>query len=495
MQSKSVAIIGSGVAGLATAIRLAVAGYRVSVFEQNSYLGGKLTHFEQDGYRFDAGPSLFTLPNLVEELFELCNEHASDFFQYQKLETACHYFFPDGSKYYAPSDLSEFIQSAAVEFQISKEEIQRHFETAAFDYARSGAIFLEKSLHKPSTWLNTNTLRTLLTTDLRKLSQSMHANHAKIGKDKRFHQLLDRFATYNGSNPYSAPALLSMICHLEHGIGAAVPKGGMIAINEALAGMAKRKGVQFFTETAVDEILIEQNKVKGIRIEEKKLNFDLVVSNVDTYATYKHLLGGKIPKSLQQQERSSSALIFYWGIKKEFPELDLHNILFSSDYQAEFQHIFQYKTLYEDPTVYINIGSKFQKEDAPEGCENWFVMVNVPAEESAGISAEENQYQFEKIGRKLIVSKINEMLNTDIEQYIETEAVLTPNSIYEKTSSVGGSLYGSSSNSTFSAFLRQSNFSRKYQNLYFCGGSAHPGGGIPLCLLSAKITAECVQEE
>jgi phytoene dehydrogenase-like protein len=206
-----------------------------------------------------------------------------------------------------------------------------------------------------------------------------------------------------------------------------------------------------------------------------------VIANCDAKVVYQKLLNETLPPKIKNAENSSSALIFYWGIKKTFPELDVHNIFFSADYKNEFNHIFNLKSLCDDPTVYINITSKKIKTDAPSYGENWFVMINAPYNQ--GQSWEELRAQ----AKKNILQKLSKMLNEDIGDLIEVEDYLDPIRIENRTSSDKGSLYGSSSNNRFSAFFRQANFSSKINNLYFCGGSVHPGGGIPLCLLSAQI--------
>jgi phytoene dehydrogenase-like protein len=213
--------------------------------------------------------------------------------------------------------------------------------------------------------------------------------------------------------------------------------------------------------------------------------FDLVISNMDIYPTYRKLLPKeKAPEKTLAQEKSSSAIIFYWGIKKQFPQLDLHNIFFSKNYEEEFKHIFNKNSLYNDPTIYVNISSKYLPSDAPIGCENWFVMVNVPP------NSGQDWDNWIAVTRKNILTKLSRQLNQPIEDLIENESVLDPRLIEERTSSYGGSLYGNSSNNRNAAFLRHPNFSNKIKGLYFCGGSVHPGGGIPLCLHSGKITAE-----
>ena len=214
---------------------------------------------------------------------------------------------------------------------------------------------------------------------------------------------------------------------------------------------------------------------------------EVVVNNMDMVNAYKTILKKQEqPKLLLNQPKSSSALIFYWGIKKVFSELDLHNILFSDNYPEEFAHIFKKGSIYSDPTVYINITSVYRPEDAPEGCMNWFTMINVPNNQG------QDWDQLIQEARKAIIAKINRILKTDLEPLIAVEEILEPRTIESKTSSAHGALYGNSSNNKFAAFLRHANYSSKIKNLYFCGGSVHPGGGIPLSLLSAKITTEMV---
>jgi phytoene desaturase len=240
--------------------------------------------------------------------------------------------------------------------------------------------------------------------------------------------------------------------------------------------------VKFHYSSRIDEILIKQHQAVGVSLNGEQQLADLVVSNMDVYPTYKELMADQPqPEKVLNQERSSSAVIFYWGVNRNFKELGLHNIFFSNNYKEEFKHIFDSKDVYEDPTVYVNISSKLTKTDAPEGMENWFVMVNVPAN-----SGQDWDKLIDQI-RKNVIEKLSKRLKLDIAEHIITEHILEPRTIESKTSSSGGALYGTSSNSKFAAFLRHPNFHRKIKNLYFSGGSVHPGGGIPLCLLSAKI--------
>ncbi|QXV65501.1 phytoene desaturase [Mucilaginibacter sp. 21P] len=489
MPQQKAVIIGAGVAGIATAIRLAVKGYEVEIFEANSYAGGKLSQFEQNGYRFDAGPSLFTMPQYVDELFQLAGKDPRQYFNYQKLDVVCNYFYEDGTRLHAYADTEKFSEEIANKTADSAQAVVKHLANSRDIYEITNHVFLERSLHRLQTYLRWDTIRSIFRLPQIDAMRTMHKANTNAFKDARVVQFFDRYATYNGSNPYHAPATLNVIPHLEHHFGAWFPEGGMYAITQSLVKLAEELGVKFTYNTAVDKIITEGEKIRGVQIKEKVVKADIVISNMDVWFTYKKLLADRPnlhPKKTLEQQRSSSALIFYWGVKKQFSELDLHNIFFSADYKAEFEHIWQKQSIYQDPTVYLNISSKLKRDDAPTNSENWFVMINVPANSGQ---------EWDKLiaeARTNIQAKLSRLLKEDISKLIENESILDPRSIELKTSSYKGSIYGTSSNNQFAAFLRHANKSSKIKGLYFCGGSVHPGGGIPLCLLSAKIMADLV---
>jgi phytoene desaturase len=261
----------------------------------------------------------------------------------------------------------------------------------------------------------------------------------------------------------------------------------MHSITNSLVQLAQEMGVEFVLNSKVSEILVEGKKVKGVKVNESIYEADVVFCNSDIKPAYNNLLKNlPKPKKTLNQEPSSSAMIFYWGINKSFPQLDLHNIFFSADYAAEFDAIFKQSTVCDDPTVYVHVSSKIVKGDAPDGCENWFVMVNVP------YNSGQDWEHLRRIIRTNTLNKLKVMLGEDLENLIEEEDYLDPIRIEQRTSSYGGALYGASSNDRMAAFFRHPNFS-KIKGLYFVGGSVHPGGGIPLCLLSAKIATEFVK--
>lgn len=479
-----IGIIGAGIAGLAAAVRMANRGYDVEVFEANDFPGGKLSEFQVKGYRFDAGPSLFTMPHYVDELFLQTGLDPSLHFHYKRLPIICNYFWEDGTHLNAYAEQQAFAKEIEQKLGVPAERLHKMLADSRRKYQLTGRIFLEKSLHQLKTWLHKDVIKAMIQIPTLDLFTSMHKVNKRYLQHPKLVQLFNRYATYNGSNPYKAPGLLSIIPHFEYNIGAFYPTGGMYHITKSIFGLAKQLGVQFHFNTPINEIIVKNGQATGLRVNDQIQHFDRIISNMDVFHVYKKLLPNeKQPDRILKQQKSTSALIFYWGIKKTFPELDLHNIFFSDNYKTEFDYLAKGK-IYHDPTVYINITAKYTPEDAPQNCENWFTMINVPH------NTGQNWDEWIAEARQHIIKKINRILNTDITQLIECEEVLEPRSIESRTCSHLGALYGTSSNSRMAAFLRHPNFSSRIQHLYFCGGSVHPGGGIPLALLSAKIIDE-----
>ena len=491
MQVKqSAIIIGSGIAGLACAVRLAVQGFEVTVFEKNNHPGGKLYAFGKDGYRFDTGPSLFIQPGNIEALFKLADENIHEYLSYKSVDISCTYFYEDGIAIHAytePAKLADEIQQKTGE---PAQHIISYLQESENIYNNIGKLFLNESIHTTKAWKKKNILKALLSTKPGYIFSTLHAINKKHFSSPHVIQLFDRYATYNGSNPYKAPGMLMLIPQLELNKGVFYPEGGMMAINNALYKLALKKGVMFHFNTEVQRIVETNNKATGITANNESFFADVIVSNADVYFTYLKLLNDKAKaEKILNQERSSSTIVFYWGIKQEFKQLALHNIFFSKDYKAEFSSIFKTKKPYADPTIYINITSKAEAGiHAPAGKENWFVMINVPADVSISKEAAISLY------KKNSIAKLNRMLKTDVENLIETESILHPKKIETDTGSYAGAIYGTSSNARQAAFLRHPNFSKNIQGLYFAGGTVHPGGGIPLCFKSAEITSNLIEK-
>ncbi len=368
MNNKKACVIGAGIAGIASAIRLAHQGWQVTVLEKNTYPGGKLSHFTKGGYEFDAGPSLFTQPKNIEDLFALCGEKTTDYFQFEAVPIACKYFFPNGKIVNAYTDKDKF----AVEMQTCVGEpacnITDYLKDAENCYTYIGELFVDYSLHKRKLFPFKRIFPALAKTKFRYLFSSLHEYNSTRFSKKETIQMFNRYATYNGSNPYTAPGMLSLIPHLEQNEGTFYPKGGMISITNALVNLAAKMNVTFFYGEEVNKIEVIDNKASQVITKSTTYDCDIVVSNMDVYYTYKKLLNEEFKaKEVLKQERSSSAFIFYWGMKKSFDQLHLHNIFFTKDYEEEFNTIFNKKTMYHDPTVYINITSKMEAGQAKAG--------------------------------------------------------------------------------------------------------------------------------
>jgi phytoene desaturase len=483
---KKIAVIGSGPGGLAVAIRLAILKYEVEVFESNAYPGGKINEFYIEGFRFDGGPSLFTLPSLVDELFELAGKNPKDYFKYKKLDEVCRYFWEDQTRLIVSAQNQDFDKNVSEILSEKPGKILNYLNNSAFKYEILSGLFIHKSLHKLSTWLSKDAFRGYLNIFKMGIFGTFHSLNKQSFSNPKTIQMFDRYSTYNGSSPYKTPATMSIIPHLEYNIGAFLPEKGMYQIADALHKLGLELGIKFHFNNKVEQIIIENKKAVAIKTGDGSIRkFDAVVSNMDVVPTYLKLMPNiKPPAKTLNQEKSGSGLIFYWGVNKEFKELGLHNILFSNDYETEFNHQFEKKDIFNDPTVYINITSKIIVNDAPTGAENWFVLINAPS------NTGQDWADITQKTKKSVLEKIKKTLNIDLEPYIITEHILDPIKIEINTSSSQGALYGNSSNNKYAAFLRHPNFSYHIHNLYFVGGSVHPGGGIPLAISSAKITSE-----
>lgn len=488
---KNIAVIGAGLAGLSASIRLAHAGFTVSVFEQRGNAGGKVNTKELDGFRFDTGPSLFTMPEVFAQLFEEAGESIKDHIIPLPLEIICRYFYEDGTKIRAFQDVNRFGREIQENTKDNCSQIIQYLKYCNTIYDLAGDLFLWHSLHEPATFLNKKIVNRII--KFRKIDafRTMHNANASFFNDPRTIQLFDRYATYNGSNPYRTPATLNLIQHVEYNTGGYTVQDGIYAIPAALKKCAEKRNVQFHFNEKVYRIIAEQRKIKGIETGNGFYPADIVISNVDAIHTYETLLEdimAPLYRRYLKLEPSSSALVFYWGINCTFPELGVNNIFFSGNYAKEFSEIFNRQKCPEDPTVYINITSKVVSSDAPCGCENWFILVNTP------YHTDQNWEQEAQECKKKIIPKLNRMLGCKIEKLIVTEDILTPLIIKEQTGSSRGSLYGISSNTPLAAFLRHKNRSQRYNSLYFCGGSVHPGGGMPLAILSGKITSDLIKK-
>lgn len=487
---KTVSIIGAGIAGLAASIRLALQGYTVAVYEANDYPGGKVFEWENEGYRFDMGPTVFTMPSFLKELFDLAGKEMNDYIEIIQPEVPFHYFFEDGLVLKFHSDLEKLILEIASKTNDQPEAIRAYLKNVETKFELTKNVFLHNSLNILSNYLTKDALRGVLRINEVEVFTSMDKSNRSAFKDQRTIDLFNSFASYLGSNPYKAPGVLNVISHFQINGGVYLPVGGMQSILKAMYKLACELGVRFYFGQKVDKILVEKKRALGLSIQGELVTSDLVISNMDVYFTYKHLMPDQVePKMVLDHPKSHSVMVFHWGVKKSFPQLALHNMFLSSDMSDEYKTIYKNADIGDHFTYYVYISKKVNDEDAPVGCENWYVLVNAP-----NLQGQDWDSMQRKVRRKLL-EKMNRSLGEDIEQYIQFERIRDPRDHARQTNIAFGAIYGNSFDQTFSAFLRHSNFSKRIKNLYFCGGTVHPGSGVPLTLLSAKIVANLIAQK
>lgn len=490
MSGTSAAVVGAGLAGLACAARLAHAGFRVDLYDQQPQAGGKAGSRSLEGFRFDTGPSLFTMPQVFAELFSELGERLEDHLHPIPLDPICTYRYPEGPVLRAFGDPDRFAAEIENKFGESGESLRRYLRHTGRIYDEA-ELFLRHSLHEPSTYLQPFARRALLRLGRLDAFRSLHRANAGFFADPRLVQLFDRYATYNGSSPFRAPATLGIIPYVEQAFGGYGLQGGIRALPRALEGLARRQGAAFHLGTRVQRILVREGRVRGLLVEGREREYRIVVSNADLLQTYGQLLGqpqAPPARRYRRLEPSSSGLVFLWGLADGYPELGVNNIFFSADYQREFRELFEERVCPRDPTIYVNITSKITPEDAPRGAENWFVLVNAPY-----LAGQDWKMETGRV-RMRVLAVLEKALGRPVARRIVAEQVLSPEDIARDTGATRGSLYGISSNSPLAAFLRHPNRSRRIRGLYFCGGSVHPGGGMPLAVLSGKIAAELVKK-
>ncbi|WP_455381815.1 phytoene desaturase family protein [Salinispira pacifica] len=496
---RRVAVVGAGLGGLSAAVHLARRGFSVTLYEQSDAPGGKAGSKRIEGYRFDTGPSLVTMTDVFRELFLEAGRDPEDYLSFVPLDVICRYFFSDSTRLDAYADTGELAVEIADKTGEPAGQLSAFLAYSRRIYEVAGDLFLRHSLHDRSTFISATFLRSLRRVFRIDPFRTMDRAVGSFFADPRARQLFDRYATYNGSDPYRTPATLNIIPHVEYNLGGYAAAGGIFSIPTAVERLARELGVEFHYGTRVDRLATERGSgasppwpVRGVVVDGREELFDAAVSNVDVTLTYRNLLSdpsAPLLRRYERQEPSSSGVVFYWGIDREFSELTVNNIFFSGDYRREFDDIFRRGCLPADPTIYVNITSKVTPSDAPSGGENWFVLVNAPYDRGQEWAREIAEL------RTRVLRKLSGALGQDVERHIAVEEVMSPADIAERTGSYRGSLYGISSNSPLAAFLRHPNRSKRYPGLYLCGGSVHPGGGMPLSVLSGRIAAELAAKD
>ncbi|MFO7800651.1 MAG: phytoene desaturase family protein, partial [Rhodohalobacter sp.] len=461
-------IIGAGLGGLAASALLASQGYSVTVFEKNSTHGGKMQELNVGDFRFDTGPSLFTMPFILKKLFKECGEELRDYLEFNELEPVCRYFFKDETVFDNYSDRKRSKQQIE---QFAPEDAESYSEFLNYTaklYEQTADAFLFNPLYTLGD-LKGLKLTDFLGIDAFSTVSDVVDEHFQSDYLKKFFK---RFTTYNGSSPYQAPGTLNVIPHVELNQGGYYVKGGMYRISEALYELSEKMGVTFHFDTEVERISIRNKRAVSIKVNGgEKFYADLIVANSDATDTILNLMDEQAVSNSKRKrqkaiEPSCSGFVMLLGVNKQWEQLKHHNIFFSDDYEKEFRHIFKEKVLPDDPTIYLANTSYTDPEHAPENSSNLFILVNSPY-----VTEEQNWSELRETYSSFLINELENRGLKGLKDSIVVKKVITPSDFLNHYGSNRGSIYGTSSNSKFAAFLRPRNKIRGISNLYLVGGS------------------------
>ncbi len=474
-------VVGAGVGGLAVSIRLATAGHDVVVMERNPMVGGKLATLEEAGYTFDLGPSLLTLPQVFDDVFALAGTSLADEVDLLRLDPQFRYRWPDGSTLEIPDDPTR-LPARLDEFSPGSGAAWREFaEHAARIWEISERTFLAGPMGSPLSLLGR--MRSPL--DLPRIdgNRTLHKAAASFFDDPRLQQLVGRYATYSGSSPYRAPATLACIPHIEQAFGCWYVMGGLGKLRDALERVARSVGVDIRLGTDVGRISTEGTTVVGVELADGGAEpADVVVANVDAAHLYVDLLPNpKEASRLDKVGMSTSGFVVCAAVRGRTEGIEHHNVFFSLHDEQEFRFL-EAGRMAIDPTVYACVSSVTDPSQAPDGCENWFLLINTPP--AKGVDR--------KLTTAAVLNRLAER-GFDLRDRIEFTRTLVPADFEARYRAIGGAIYGTSSNGKRAAFQRPNNIG-PVDGLYLVGGSSHPGGGLPMVTMSARIVADLVAE-
>jgi phytoene desaturase len=473
---KKILVIGAGLGGMAAAIRLARAGHPVEIWEKNDSPGGKVKELREDGFTWGMGPSLLTLPQVLRDLFRAAGEHLEDRLELVRLESACRYFWTDGT----------VIDEDAVFWE--RREVKRFLDYARGIYELSGEAFLQRPpaefwrAFTPRNWPKLRHLGKVAT--MRTMAQEVERRI----RDPHLRQIFLRFATYNGSSPYKTPATFNIIPYVEAEYGAWYVRGGLTRIAQELAALAERLGVKFRYNTTAAAWYGDH----GVAEDGTRCRASYLVCNGDVLGAKTGFLAARCNAEAREKilrpALSSSGFILFLGVRGSDPRLAQHNIFFSNDYPREFGQIHNQKISPTEPTIYISISARSDPEHAPADHDNYFVLVNVPARAEPWTEEEIQAYQ------GVILRRLAAFGFKDLPERIVSEWAFTPTDFAARDLAYQGSLYGWASHSMRTSLFRPP-MRGAGRNVFFAGGTTHPGGGIPLVLLSGKMVAEAIRRE
>lgn len=494
----SVGIIGGGLGGLAAACTLAARGHTVTVFERNPWTGGKAAALERDGFRFDMGPTILTVPSVLERIFYEAGRDMNDTLDLVRLDPQWRCFFEDGSVLDLVENVDEMARNVEAFATGSGDGYSRflqlserlHEVSDKFFFWRPVEDFLDTIDLKRS--LNARTLSDVM--NLR-MGATVAGTIRKRVRDQRVAQMLDHFTQYVGSSPFNAPAVLCAIAHMQTERGLWYPMGGTRAVPEALERLARDLGVEFRMGQGITRILHERDQVMGVQTDTgERVPLSAVVSNMDSVRTHRELIGGDIERQFdraRKYEPACSGVVLYLGLNKAYDHLLHHDFVFSRNPEEEFDFIYARGEPAPDPTCYLAATARTEPATAPAGGEALYVLVHTPY-----LRAHHDWTRMFPAYRRVILDKLKRTAGLkDIEERIVFESALTPQDIHERYRVLHGAIYGLASHGRFTGAFKPGNRSRLLSGLYLAGGAAHPGPGMPMVMMSGWIAADTLDRD
>ncbi|WLV25908.1 phytoene desaturase family protein [Aciduricibacillus chroicocephali] len=485
--NRNIIVIGGGMGGLSAAISLAQKGYNVKLFEKNEHLGGKLNRLEQDGFGFDLGPSILTMPHVFEKLFRNSGKNMKDYVEILRLDREWSSFFPNGTRIDLYGDLKKMNEMNS---SLSKEDINEYSDFLSYamqlnDLTEEGyfAQGLDNTMevlryHGPFTALRGFDL-----------FSTMHEAIAKRISNPYLRDMLSYFIKYVGSSPYKAPAVLIMMIYMQHEQGCWYVPGGMHKLAQGIVILAEEVGVELHTGSAVKKLFKDNGRITGLQLDNGvTYEADYYISNMEVIPAYEQLLDEKshyIDKIKKKFEPACSGLVMHLGVKKTYPHLSHHNFFFSENLHEQMDKVFNKHELPEDPTIYLVNVNKTDPSQAPEGHENLKVLPHIPYIQDNPFT--EKDY---KLFEERVLGKLERMGLEGLQANIVTKDVWTPHDIQNTYWSDRGAIYGTVSDKKKNRGFKHPKQSELYDNLYFVGGTVNPGGGLPMVTLSGQQVSE-----
>ena len=494
---KPIGIIGGGLGGLAAACVLGARGRKVVLFERNDWLGGKAAPLQENGFRFDLGPTILTIPSVLRRIFSEAGARLEAYLELVRLDPQWRCFFEDGSQLdlaqnpgamaqtleaFAPGTHSgaryrEFIDYSARLDRIS----QRHFFYRPI--GGIGDMFEWKASFDPKMLGDVLAMR---------MGRSVAGTVRKFTPDPRVAQMIDHFTQYVGSSPDASPAVLCGIAHMQTDEGVWYPVGGTRAVPLALEKLARELGVEFRPGTKIEKIMSHGGEVTGVRTDAgEEIGLSAVVSNCDSVRTHRELINGAAGAAFERRrsyEPACSGVVLYLGLNKRYEHLAHHDFVFSRDPHEEFDFIYRKGEPAPDPTCYLAATTCTEPRTAPPGGEALYVLVHTPY-----LRPHHDWKKMLPEYRRVILEKLKRTGQMpDLESRIVFERTLTPQDIHDRYHVLDGAIYGLASHGKFLGAFKPGNRSPDLRGLYLCGGAAHPGPGMPMVLMSGWIAADAL---